>query len=126
MTEVKRNNTDNKDIYSINFRLADIVTNMWIYLIKTYICLTCRKYEAKDYLTITQYMFMKGYGTIERDLNNMDVLTTIKKFEATMKHLVDKTNELDNAMWYAVLKSAGTEGKRIDVMDSVYNTFTDL
>ena len=99
MTEVKRNNTDNKDIYSINFRLADIVTNMWIYLIKTYICLTCRKYEAKDYLTITQYMFMKGYGTIERDLNNMDVLTTIKKFEATMKHLVDKTNELDNAMW---------------------------
>ena len=50
---------------------------------------------------------MKGYGTIERDLNNMDVLTTIKKFEATMKHLVDKTNELDNAMWQAVLKSAG-------------------
>lgn len=40
-------------------------------------------------------MYQKGYEIVERDLNNQDVLTTIKKFEAALSYLLDNDEAIE-------------------------------
>ena len=39
---------------------------------------------------MTQGMYLEGYAKVEREVNVLEIVTTINKFQAVLAHLVEK------------------------------------
>lgn len=83
------------ELYEISYSFADVFSHA-----KTlaYQVLCCKCYaRSQSYLSGSEYFFQKGYDILERDLDNINLLKTIKKMKAAIS-LLAKDREMQTSV----------------------------
>jgi hypothetical protein len=70
------------EVYSINYSNLDALARIYAGFLKVFMKVfkcCCKNKEPKDFLTLSQGMYLEGYEKVERDVNILDIVSTINK-----------------------------------------------